>query len=333
MKLHPALPLLVLALAAGPTFVACGSATSKVTDAGADLPGSGGKGGTPGMGGVMGSGGAGGTLGTGGSMGGAGKGGTPGTAGTMGSGGKGGTPGTAGTIGSGGIPGSGGAGGQGGTAGQGGKGGKAGGGNGGAGGGSCIYNGVTYGPGSSFPAADGCNTCTCVPREQLACTLRVCTDGGAAVCMLDANYRYGQIDGHVAYSDQSTLTAPRGYKRARTPSGATEPTASCSPALPSCEAANLVDVADIMRDIADPEVQAALAATEPPLYGYDTRPSDGTIFSFKRGDGHGFLMSDTNCPLGPGTCKGTLPGIMRLVTTLRALDQQQLKDDTCQALR
>jgi len=41
----------------------------------------------------------------------------------------------------------------------------------------CDYNGTPYGPGSSFRAGDGCNTCTCFGGEDagtVACTKRDC---------------------------------------------------------------------------------------------------------------------------------------------------------------
>ncbi len=34
----------------------------------------------------------------------------------------------------------------------------------------CIYLGETHSPGSSFPARDGCNTCTCQEDGTAACT-------------------------------------------------------------------------------------------------------------------------------------------------------------------
>lgn len=38
---------------------------------------------------------------------------------------------------------------------------------------SCYYNGQTYKSGQSFPAEDGCNSCTCKNGEA-ACTLMGC---------------------------------------------------------------------------------------------------------------------------------------------------------------
>lgn len=50
---------------------------------------------------------------------------------------------------------------------------------GGAGGGgtTCEYGGKTYQPGDSFPADDGCNTCSCSPSGGVGCTLMYCSGG------------------------------------------------------------------------------------------------------------------------------------------------------------
>lgn len=38
----------------------------------------------------------------------------------------------------------------------------------------CEYDGVNYAPGDSFPATDGCNTCTCMEDGTVACTEMAC---------------------------------------------------------------------------------------------------------------------------------------------------------------
>ncbi len=40
----------------------------------------------------------------------------------------------------------------------------------------CELNGFIYKLNQSFPAADGCNTCTCVSADNITCTEKVCTD-------------------------------------------------------------------------------------------------------------------------------------------------------------
>lgn len=49
----------------------------------------------------------------------------------------------------------------------------------------CTYNGKSYPTGKSFPASDGCNTCSCQSGQPL-CTLLACTDGGSGICF-DSN--------------------------------------------------------------------------------------------------------------------------------------------------
>lgn len=41
----------------------------------------------------------------------------------------------------------------------------------------CEYNGVTYQVGESFPADDGCNSCSCTETGEVACTLMACELG------------------------------------------------------------------------------------------------------------------------------------------------------------
>ena len=90
-----------------------------------------------------------------------------------------------------------------------------------------------------------------------------------------------------------------------------------------------------MRAIGDTDVQKALAMATPPIYGRDTRPVDGSIFQFLRADGRGFLAGGA-CGSGgplPAACVEVPAGITRLVNALRALDEQQLRDASCAALR
>jgi hypothetical protein len=202
----------------------------------------------------------------------------------------------------------------------------------GGGGAACERNGVTYPSGTSVPSGD-CNSCFC-ENGQIICTKTACpVDAGT--CAFDATYRYGDTGGLVAYEDVATLTAPVSYRYERT-SRITDPaSSSCAPAMPPCGVDDLYSPGDITGAIGDTDVQKALAMATPPIYGRDTRPVDGTIFQFVREDGHGFLAGGA-CGSGgplPGTCVEVPAGITRLVNALRALDEQQLKDPSCAALR
>jgi hypothetical protein len=92
-----------------------------------------------------------------------------------------------------------------------------------------------------------------------------------------------------------------------------------------------IDAGVVMRAIQDAEVQKALSLTTPPLFGRDNRPVDGTVFQFLRGDGRGFLVG-TACDAAVRDCVAVPAGIDRLVTTLRDLDRQQLRDPSCAGL-
>jgi hypothetical protein len=219
--------------------------------------------------------------------------------------------------------------GGGGTTGQGGSTGE--GGTTGSGGAACVRNGETYRPGSSVPSGD-CNSCFCSETGQIGCTLIACPPD-AGTCAFDATYRYGDNGGFVAYEDVATLTPPTSYSYARTSHVTTPPSSACAPPMPPCGWEDIYGPSDVMRAINHPDVQAALAMATPPTYGVDARPVDGQIFQFLRGDGHGFLAGYP-CPGGSQTgCVDPPAGVTGLVNLLRALDEQQLRDPSCAALR
>jgi hypothetical protein len=154
---------------------------------------------------------------------------------------------------------------------------------------------------------------------------------GTPSCTWDAVYRYGNNGGLVAYQDETTLTPPSSYKRTRDTFGNAAPL-TCTPALPACNTAGALDVADITADLTAPDVLAALAQATPPLYGRDTRPVDGSVFQVLRADGHGFLVG-SDCTAGDTSCTPAPAGVALLVADLRALDAQQVMDPSCAQLR
>jgi hypothetical protein len=159
---------------------------------------------------------------------------------------------------------------------------------------------------------------------------------------LDAVYIYGDVGGLRISQDQVTLApspASPGdqatYLRTRNnvDRGAG---ISCNPPFPACGDAAALDVSDIMADILDPVVQKYLTSdpSQPPFLGFDTRPVDGTAFSFMRGDGHGFLVGQACGMSGSASgCVAIPTAIDKLVKDLRALDDQQLRSASCAALR
>jgi hypothetical protein len=198
--------------------------------------------------------------------------------------------------------------------------------------GTCQYGGATHPAGQSFPATDGCNTCTCLNNGAVGCTRRACLpDAAPAVCALGDSYEYGDIGGLRIFVERSHLGPGNSYRHTRTPLVGTGPLLSCAPPLPACNAAGSITAADLERDLADPDVRAALAETVPPVYGRDNRPVDGVVFELKRADGRGFLAGAA-CNGQPG-CRNVPVGIARLTALLRELDQQQLAAPACQGIR
>jgi hypothetical protein len=156
---------------------------------------------------------------------------------------------------------------------------------------------------------------------------------GPVICSLDATYTYDLTGGLGVVNVQTTLAPPASYRHTKTFVNIADPPPplSCTPAIPTCGDPARIDVSDITRDLGDPDVVHAMAAITPPLYGLDSRPTDGVMFRVLRDDGHGFL-SGPPCDTGE-FCHGPVPtGISRLVGDLQALDQQQLADPGCVAL-
>jgi hypothetical protein len=203
--------------------------------------------------------------------------------------------------------------------------------------GACSYGGQSHPVGSSFPDKDGCNTCTCLAGGAVACTDIACLprDGGPdgmAACDFSTRYSYGPIGGNGVYVDRTELAPGNKYTRTRAPARGQGLTLSCSPAMPPCGAQDVITAYDLeVHDLPLADVQAALAQPQPPLYGYDSRPVDGTVFELKRADGRGFLVG-SSCEGHPG-CRAIPAGVAQLAKRLRDLDAQQLAAPGCQGLR
>ena len=299
--------------------LACDSAAPSTPDSGATRSG-----GASGSGGGNSAGGGGNSAGSGGN--------SAGSAGTMGSSaaGTGGSQaGGAGT--STGGAGSGGRGGANSSTGGAGPGGRGGASNnaGGAGPGgrtgamNCTYGGQTHPVGASFPATDGCNTCTCGANGSVGCTKIGCVDGGPdTTCVFDMPYKFWDDGGFRAYSDLSQVMVPHTHTVARD-HHMNAPPVMCTREIP-CDSTTEVDVAKIKQALDHPDVVAALAMTTKPFYGTDTRPSDGTVFMFERADKRGFS-------LGTGT---TVPaGLRALEAVLHELQMQSVASPNCANLR
>jgi hypothetical protein len=199
--------------------------------------------------------------------------------------------------------------------------------------GTCVYGGKVYQTGQSFPADDGCNTCTCLSNGGAGCTRKACPPlDAAAACDLDMRFEYGEVGGLRISVERSVLEPGNKYTRTRTPVvGGGGPVLSCAPPLPGCGTAGAITAAELNAGFMHPDVQAALAEATPPVFGRDLRPVDGTVLEVKRADGRGFLVGQAcNAPIG---CRNLPAGIAELSRRLRDLDRQQLAAPECDALR
>ena len=78
--------------------------------------------------------------------------------------------------------------------------------------GPCTYYGMTYAIGDTFPAGDGCNSCSCT-SEGVACTAIGCpVDGGVdadpASCGASGGCPEGPICGSVCCGRGERCTVP-----------------------------------------------------------------------------------------------------------------------------
>ena len=111
--------------------------------------------------------------------------------------------------------------------------------------------------------------------------------------------------------------------------------------MPACGDGAAIDVGEVMAAIHDPAVQAALSAPGNPERDGHVRPrrSPGRRLRVPlraRGGGE-FLVGSPCMPssaIQSLPCVAAIPdGVTRLMTVLRALDEQQLQDPSCAGLR
>lgn len=206
----------------------------------------------------------------------------------------------------------------------------------------CVANGRTYAIGETFKI--DCNTCTCT-ASGLACTEMACVydarpdepsgpDVGS-VCALSANLTFGHDGGNAIYRDSNRLTAStftitRDYSLRAGSDGAA--TASCSPSLPACGAADVVSVATINADLADPDVQGLWSLPHDSFFGTDPRPVDGTVYSIALDDGRKVLVGGQCASPAMSSCRYIPAGLVRLTQDLQKLATAMLADPVCKGL-
>ena len=202
----------------------------------------------------------------------------------------------------------------------------------------CIWGGNTLAIGQSVPQGDGCNTCTCY-LTGMACTASICVpppDAAAPVCSLSYTLTFGSSGGMVLYQDGYSLdggghmTVTRTYTLRAGMDG--PQVRSCSPTLPACGAPGVVSISTIAQDLTSTDVQTAFALTTSHVYGIDSRPVDGTVWSIARASG-GNILVGSPCPSPTmNSCQPIPPDIQRLADDLRSLAAAMAASPACAGL-
>ena len=141
--------------------------------------------------------------------------------------------------------------------------------------------------------------------------------------------RWGLSGGLVAYQDQSELAPCAHYTRRRMmKQNPHSVTMTCELDLVACN--SVWSTGAVMSALAQQDVQGALAAASPVVYGIDPRGLDGTVFEIVLGS----QVIDVGDPCRDAVpnCVPIPPGVQALVDVLQAIDQQMLTgSDECAA--
>jgi hypothetical protein len=230
---------------------------------------------------------------------------------------------------------------------------------------ACAYNQKSYAKGESFPAADGCNTCSCVARGEVACTMMGCLgdagfkppsdpaapdardaamDGVAVPMDGGGSASYCQLPTALTFYSMQQFRVPNSSiasytEMYRLDSNSVVITRSvwngydaeverlCRPALPSCGLPDQVTVWNVGADLADPEVKAAFAATSTTSFGAVPWPSYTWSITSDTG---GSVLVGQPCPSpGTGTCTPIPPGLQHLKDDLQALASAGAAQPAC----
>lgn len=203
----------------------------------------------------------------------------------------------------------------------------------------CIWEGdMKLAVGQSVPMGDGCNTCECM-ATGMACTGLFCgpfPDAAAPVCSLPSPLTFGSNGGMVLYQDGYSLdgggqmTVTRSYTLRAGMDG--PQVRSCSPTLPACGAPGVVSISTIAQDLTDADVQMAFALPTPHVYGADSRPMDGSVWSITRASGGNILVGSPCASPTMNSCQPIPPGIQRLADDTQSLAAAAAASPACAGL-
>jgi len=161
------------------------------------------------------------------------------------------------------------------------------------------------------PAATTTPACTGAEPRDSACTLPLSMSYGA--------------DGGLVYRTRSSSIAPLAAYSVtqKFPGSTTMPDQQCMAALPLCARdARVVTTSDLTRTLTNPVVAGAFGA-DMPVFGYDSRPVDGTILVLRRADGQTVGIGSSR----PGAV--VPPELLEAQKLLSRLDAQMLGDPAC----
>jgi hypothetical protein len=149
-------------------------------------------------------------------------------------------------------------------------------------------------------------------------------------CVLTDTYTFSKTHGLPPNTELGTLTPPARFTYESSHSFVDGGSGVCTPLLPACDSPNMIDIADIVSDLANADVQNALAQSTTPIYG--SGGEDANSLSFTRAGGGSFALSGSECTPASATCVVTPSGVHLLLADLEALVTQSLADPGCQGL-
>jgi hypothetical protein len=201
------------------------------------------------------------------------------------------------------------------------------------GGQGCVWKGAMLAPGQVVH--DQCNDCACTSTGSMLCTSMTCPIGQDD-CSMPARLIFGptaaNLKGSFVYRVQLDNTGMTMTKAGSTTAIDAGSTRTCEPTLPVCGLADQVTVWNIVTDLADPDVQSALASSSPVLFGVDSRPTGGIVWSIAEENQQAILVGSP-CPSPTmDSCRPIPAGVQRLADDVKKLSEAMLAEPACAAL-